>query len=233
MLLSAIIKEYARKAEPVGSVEIVSNHNFRCSPATIRNEMAKLINMGYLEMLHTSSGRVPTKLAYKLYLEEVLVESEIPVLQEVAMKQRLWPNRYEMSKMLREAALSLSNMTKMLSIALTNDGYVTHAGTVNMLDSREFWDLKVAKTALMLLDSYELLINIFKKSVYGDDIRFVIGDEIGINNLERSAFVFSPFEVENKTGILSVFGPARMEYTNVIPAVKYTKNLIEELGESW
>ena len=94
-LLQAIIDDYITTAEPVGSVEIVKSHNLRCSPATVRNEMAKLIDMGFLEMLHPSSGRVPTKMAYKFYIQDLMQEEELPVLQEVALKQRLWSNRFE------------------------------------------------------------------------------------------------------------------------------------------
>lgn len=232
-LLNAIIKEHTESAEPVGSVEIVTKHNFKCSPATIRNEMAKLINMGYLEMFHTSSGRVPTKLAYKLYLEEILEETEIPVLQEVAMKQRLWGSRTDFSKLLKDATLSLTDTTKELSIATTEDGFVVFSGASNLLDNKEFSDNETARTALTLMDNFEILNQIFKKSIFGDEIRYVIGDEIGIENLERSAFVFSEYKVGQRRGYICIFGPARMHYDNIVPSLKYTKRLIEELGESW
>jgi len=232
-LLNAIIKEHTQSAEPVGSVEVVAKYNFKCSPATIRNEMAKLINMGYLEMFHTSSGRIPTKLAYKLYLQEILEENEIPVLQEVAIKQRLWGSRTDFYKLLKDATLSLSDTTKMLSMATTQEGFVVFSGASNLLDSKEFGDFQSAKTALTLLDNFEILNEIFKKSLFGEDIRYIISDEIGIQNLERSAFVFSPYTASNnKSGYISIFGPSRMQYDSVVPALKYTKKLIQELSET-
>lgn len=232
-LLNAIIKEHMESAEPVGSVEVVTKYNFKCSPATIRNEMAKLINMGYLEMFHTSSGRVPTKLAYKLYLEEILEELELPVLQEVALKQRLWGSKTDGYKLLKDATLALAESIKELVIATTDEGFVIHAGASNLLDNKEFEDIDSAKTALTILDNYEVLNQIFKKSVFGEEIRYVIGDEIGIQNLERGAFVFTEYKSGNKHGYISVFGPSRMHYNNIVPSLKYTKRLIEELAESW
>ena len=232
-LLNAIIKEHTESAEPVGSVEVVAKYNFKCSPATIRNEMAKLINMGYLEMFHTSSGRIPTKLAYKLYLEEILEETEIPVLQEVAMKQRLWGSRNDFYKLLKDSTLSLAESTKVLSIATTQEGFVVFSGANNLLENKEFEDNLTAKTALTLLDNYEILNEIFKKSIFGDEIRYVIGDEIGIQNLERSAFVFSPYQTPNgKSGYISIFGPSRMQYDSIVPSLKYTKKLVQELAET-
>lgn len=232
-LLNAIIKEHTLSAEPVGSIEVVTKYNFKCSPATIRNEMAKLINMGYLEMYHTSSGRIPTKLAYKLYLEEILEETEVPVLQEVAMKQRLWGSRNDFYKLLKDATLSLADTTKVLSIATTQDGFIIFSGASNLLDNKEFEDNQTAITALTLLDNYDILNEIFKKSIFGDEIRYVIGDEIGIKNLERSAFVFSPYQTSNgKSGYISIFGPSRMQYDSIVPSLKYTKKLVQELAET-
>lgn len=234
-LLEAIIQEYVSNAEPVGSTLIVEKYNIKCSPATVRNEMAKLKSEGYLQMAHTSSGRVPTKLAYKMYLQNIMEEEELDVLQEVAMKQRLWSNRYEFEKMLRQAVLALSDLTKELAIATTEDGHVIHAGAVNLLDEKEFWDIDVAKSALHLLDRYELLEKIFESVVITDenDVSYVIGDELGVENLKDCSVVISPYQVGKRKGYIGVFGPSRMRYQKIIPAVRYTKNLIEELGGSW
>ncbi len=232
-LLEVIINEYILNAEPVGSSLLVEKYNIKYSPATVRNEMAKLIEEGYLEMPHTSAGRVPTKEAYKYFLEELMEEVELDVLQEVALKQRLWANRYEFEKMLRQTVLSLSDLTKELAIATTDDGYVIHAGAVNILDYKEFWDIEVAKTALYFIDRYELLEKIFEKTTNSADINFLIGDEIGYENLQNCSIVFSAYKVGKRNGYICIFGPNRMNYQQVIPAIKYAKGLIEELGGSW
>lgn len=232
-LLTAIIKEYIENSNPVGSETIADKYKLRCSAATIRNEMAKLLEMGFLEMMHTSSGRVPTPIAYRYFLDELMQEEELPVLQEVAMKQRLWPSRFEFEKLLRQAAIALSDATKELALATTQDGHVVHSGAVNVLDYKEFWDIEVAKAALYLLDRYEILDEIFKKAPYGGEVRCVIGNEFGIQNLEPCSIVFSPYSAANKNGYIAVLGPARMRYPSVIPAIRYTKKLIEELAENW
>jgi transcriptional regulator of heat shock response len=232
-LLNAIITEYIKTAEPVGSVEVVKKYNLKYSPATARNEMAKLLDLGFLDMLHTSSGRIPTPMAYRLFLDQIMEEEELPVLQEVAMKQRLWPHRFEFEKLLRRSVVTLSENIQEAALATTSDGYITTAGLVNILDHKEFWDIDVARTGLNLIDRYELLEEIFHKAPYTRDVRTVIGVEIGIENMENCALVFSPFQAGNKSGHVAVFGPSRMRYDTVIPAIRYTKNLIQELGESW
>lgn len=233
-LLQAIINEYIESAEPVGSSLIVEKYNIKCSPATVRNEMARLLDQGFLQMLHTSSGRVPTTQAYKLYLEELMEEDELDVLQEVALKQRLWSNRYEFEKMLRQAVLALSEITKELAVATTEDGYVLHAGAVNILDYKEFWDIDASKAALSLLDKHARLQTIFEKTAHSQqEIRYLIGKELEDENLEEAGIIFTPYQVGKRFGYVGVFGPARMNYQKVIPSLRYTKGLIQELGGSW
>ena len=232
-LLNAIISEYINTAEPVGSVEIVKKYNFKFSPATARNEMARLLEEGFLQMINTSSGRVPTPMAYRFFLDTLLEEDEIPVLQEVAMKQRLWPDRFEFDKLIKNTVVTLAENLQELSFVLSHENYIFLSGLVNILDHKEFWDIDVAKTALYVLDRPELLKEIIAKSRYGNDVKTVIGDEMEIENLLDCSLVFAPFQAGTKSGYVGVFGPARLKYESVIPAVRYAKNLIEELGESW
>ena len=232
-LLKAIISEHLNSTEPVGSEIIVQKYKIKCSAATVRNEMARLIEEGFLQMLHTSSGRVPTATAYRFFLSDLMEEEELPVLQEVAMKQRLWSSRFEFEKLLRNAAVSLADVTKEATVITVRDGYSISAGGVNLLDNPEFWDINAAKAALYLMDSHELLMQLFERTLHGGDIRFLIGEEIGNDNLRNAGILFSPYATRNKQGLVAVLGPARMRYSNIVPAVRYTKRLIEELGESW
>jgi transcriptional regulator of heat shock response len=230
-LLDYIIQEYMESSKPVGSTFLVQKYNLGCSAATVRNEMADLINQGFLEMMHTSSGRVPTSMAYRYFLQELLEEEEIPVLQEVAIKQQVWPARYEIYKLLRELVSVVSDFTKELTIATTDDGFVTHVGSVNMLDDREFWDIEVAKSALQLLDSYELLSDVLKKPVYDGsrEVYCLMGDDLPGDNLSQCSIATTRYETPKKSGYLAILGPARMNYERIIPSLRYAKNLVQEL----
>ena len=74
-ILKAIIESHIELGEPVGSKYLTSNKHIACSSATIRNEMAELEAMGYLEQPHTSAGRVPSEAGYRLYVDS-LIESD-------------------------------------------------------------------------------------------------------------------------------------------------------------
>ena len=78
-LLKAIIEEYIEDAEPVGSEVIERKYNLGVSPATIRNEMVVLTKEGYLKQPHTSAGRIPTSMGFRLFIQELMKEKQLPV----------------------------------------------------------------------------------------------------------------------------------------------------------
>ncbi len=97
-ILESIIKDYVETAEPVGSRAVVKKHNLRISAATVRNEMADLEDMGYLEQPHTSAGRIPSESGFRYYVDcmmerENLVDDEVELLQKI-LKDNLqdWDN---------------------------------------------------------------------------------------------------------------------------------------------
>ena len=76
-ILAAVVEEYIHSAEPVGSKTIAATAGLGCSSATIRNELAELVSLGYLEQPHTSAGRVPTPMGYRLYVNELMERQKL------------------------------------------------------------------------------------------------------------------------------------------------------------
>lgn len=75
-ILSILIDDYIAENKPISSGFLVSRHNLDCSSATVRNELAELLEDGYLKKIYFSSGNVPTNKAYRLKVEEVMVEPQ-------------------------------------------------------------------------------------------------------------------------------------------------------------
>ena len=87
-ILKAVIEEYISSGEPVGSKFLASLDTISLSPATLRNEMAELTEMGYLAQPHTSAGRVPSEKGYRFYVDSLmqsydLTASEMTSLQDM------------------------------------------------------------------------------------------------------------------------------------------------------
>ena len=74
-ILEAVIQEHIRTARPVASRELLEKFQFGISPATVRSDMLKLDDMGYLRQPHTSAGRIPTDKGYRFFLDEDVVDS--------------------------------------------------------------------------------------------------------------------------------------------------------------
>lgn len=100
-LLKLIVEEYIKTANPVGSTGLCEKLN--CSSATIRNEMADLEEIGYLEKTHTSSGRVPSETGYRYYVDN-LMEPKKMTGEDVLKLQTIFDNKQlVLSDVIKEA----------------------------------------------------------------------------------------------------------------------------------
>ena len=90
-ILAAVVDAYIDTAEPVGSKAIAENAGLGCSSATIRNELAELVAMGYLEQPHTSAGRVPTAKGYRLYVNELMDKQKLSIEESEDMTSAASP----------------------------------------------------------------------------------------------------------------------------------------------
>ena len=93
LILQAIIEDYIQSAEPVGSRNIAKNHDLGLSAATIRNEMADLEDMGYLDKPHTSAGRIPSEMGYRFYVDSLMSRYSL-TLDEINSLQRSMDGKY-------------------------------------------------------------------------------------------------------------------------------------------
>ncbi|MBM3283236.1 hypothetical protein FJY90_03190, partial [Candidatus Gottesmanbacteria bacterium] len=154
-ILKAIVEEYIDTAEAVGSETLDKKYNLGVSPATIRNETAKLTNLGYLKQPHTSAGRVPTPRALRLYINKLMKADDLSVAEEVGVKQKIWDYRKEMDRLLKESTRTLASYTKAMSLAATDEGDIYTSGVGNILEMPEFYDIDTTKYLLDTLDEYD------------------------------------------------------------------------------
>lgn len=110
-ILNSVISEYIVSAEPVGSRHIAKNLGLGLSSATIRNEMADLEEMGYLEQPHTSAGRVPSDKGYRFYVNELMSDYELNMKEMEMLKSMMQLSVGQMDKVLKTAADFLSQFT--------------------------------------------------------------------------------------------------------------------------
>ncbi len=124
-ILSAVIDEYISTAEPVGSKAIAEHAGLGCSSATIRNELAELVAMGYLEQPHTSAGRVPTPMGYRLYVNELMEKQRLSLEETEEINRRLNDRLHELYDTVGDVSRLASQLTDYPAIALTARSAVT------------------------------------------------------------------------------------------------------------
>ena len=117
-ILKAIVDAHIEGGGPVGSKYILQNQQLNCSSATIRNEMAELEELGYLEQPHASSGRVPSELGYRFYVDS-LIEHYAMTTHEIAQINDLLKAKMgELDQILLAASHLASNLTNYTGIAI-------------------------------------------------------------------------------------------------------------------
>lgn len=118
-ILQAIIEEYIETAEPVSSKNLVKDLN--CSSATIRNEMAELEHIGFLEKTHTSSGRVPSQKGYRYYVDQLVRDDNLTKQEMQIIKERLETKVNGLEDLARIATTTLSEITHYTTVAVGPD----------------------------------------------------------------------------------------------------------------
>lgn len=118
-ILSALIETYIQTGEPVGSKTLSGLLDFALSPATIRNEMAVLFEMGLLEQPHTSAGRIPSHLGYRVYLDRLMSEKPLTDADRASIDSLFNVSDPDPDRLLEDAADSLAEYTGCATIAAT------------------------------------------------------------------------------------------------------------------
>lgn len=229
-ILRAVVEEYSDTAEPVGSETLDRKYNLGVSPATIRNEMAYLVELGYLNQPHTSAGRIPTPAAIKLYINELMRERNLTVAEEVSAKEKIWEKRHDLGAVLRSATHELARRTGTIGVAVTDEMKLYHAGYSYILDLPEFYDIDVTRTVLSLLDEAREVMDIFRRAQGDREVHILVGDEIGVNYMEPVGIVYMDFETSKRRGSLGIIGSTRIDYPYAVPLVRHFGHLIEELS---
>ena len=128
-ILKVVVEDYIRSAEPVGSKIIASQMEGKVSSATIRNELADLVDMGYLEQPHTSAGRVPSPKGYRLYVNELMERQKLSIDETEKINQALQIKMEELDRVISQAGRAMSSLVNYPT-------YVTAARKKNMTAQR-------------------------------------------------------------------------------------------------
>lgn len=239
-ILFAIIEEYAEVATPVGSVTLAKL--FDVSSATIRAEMARLEELGYIAQPHTSAGRVPTDAGYRYYVNMISEHPEIA--EEHAMVgagvNQHDPKTTERSNRvlevrvnsqtradfaIRGAVDSLVELTGNLGIATIGE-QLYMSGISRLFTQPEFMDNNRVQAVAKLLDNLEPWL---REAAPGQPLNIFIGQENPIGKTSQVSLIISRFRSPySDKSYIGVLGPTRQNYSRVMSLVRYAGNILEE-----
>ncbi len=129
MILSAIVEDYVQSAEPVGSRALSKQMRIPLSPATIRNEMSDLEELGLLDQPHTSSGRVPSQKGYRFYVDNLLQTAALDQKTVVALRDVYAQRIVEVERMIQQTSQILSELTQytsLVQVPTLREGKIKH-----------------------------------------------------------------------------------------------------------
>lgn len=117
-ILESIIKDYVETAEPVGSRAVVKKHDLKISAATVRNEMADLEEMGYLEQLHTSSGRIPSQQGFRYFVDCMMEKEDLNEEESDLLSRILAENINDWGEVVEKVGHFLAQLTNYTSFII-------------------------------------------------------------------------------------------------------------------
>jgi len=133
IILQILVDDYIRSAEPVGSRTISKRPDMSISPATVRNEMADLEELGFLEQPHTSAGRIPSQKGYRFYVDHLLQPEQFSERDVGTIRNAFVSKIDQMEQVVQQTATILSSLTNYTSIVLGPQVFTTSLRHIQLL----------------------------------------------------------------------------------------------------
>ena len=211
-ILQIVVDDYIDTAMPVSSKQISEKYMQNVSSATIRSELSALEELGYLTQLHTSSGRVPSAEAYKLYVSDLMTKEHLSVKELDYIKEIFLQKADNIESVFKNAVKVISELTDYTSVA------VSPSSVEDKLKQIKFFRFKEDKALVIIVTELKLL-----KDNYIDIPAEMTAEQFD----EANAFISKLFEGKSLTEICEMeidfnesFSGYKTIFTNVIDALK-------------
>lgn len=239
-ILNTIIKEYIDSAEPISSQLLEKRYDFGICPASIRIEMQKLTNKGYISQPHTSAGRVPTDKGYRFFVDE-LMESEISEFEDTFKIEGIFKKeREDILRWTSQLTKFLANeSSNFVMLNLLEKDLIWKEGWDEILLEPEFEEKNLVSDFLNFLENFEknsenLKINPVRNRKFlngvNSGIKIYIGRENPFPKAKNFSIISSRCHLPgNEEALLTIVGPKRMDYDKNISLINSLMKSLEKL----
>jgi len=232
-VLEAIIDDYVETAEPVGSFTVTHHYIRKVSPATVRSEMAELEHIGYLTHPHTSSGRIPTDLGYRYFVDNIMETRNISGRDITLIKSGIKKIGRGLEEVLHGTAKLISSVLNYFSVFVTfpkNHSRIFSHGLSNILRQPEFQSSTSARHIVEVAEHEEILPRILKEYARADSVNLRIGHENPFREMQDLSVMVARCSLRGMDpGVIGILGPTRMDYNRVRSVLDFISRELDEL----
>jgi heat-inducible transcriptional repressor len=234
-ILDVVVKEYVNSAQPVSSQLLEKRYDFGVSPATIRNEMQKLTDGGFLSQPHTSAGRIPTDKGYRFFVNNLLEEKAVSKdLQASGQKKSLdamiWEGNEvdDTFRFMQGLTRYLAEKTRVLALNyFENEDFFWKEGWEEVLQEPEFEE---RENILNFADFLKSLENHIEKVKISGGVNVCIGKENPFPKAKNFTVISSRYKLPNgQEGVISLLGPKRMAYDKNLNLINSLMQLLDNM----
>lgn len=226
-ILNTLIEEYIDSAQPVSSQLLEKKYNFGICPASIRIEMQKLTDAGFLYQPHTSAGRVPTDRGYRFFVDELLEKEDLEIGDNFEIEEILKEEKEDILKWASHLTKFLAEESSSFAIFnLLKKNFIFKEGWEEILREPEFENKNFVSDFVEFLENFEGHIEDLK---INSDIKIYIGKENPFIKARDFSIILTKCCLpDNEKGIISLLGPKRMTYEKNISLINSLTKILEE-----
>lgn len=232
-ILSAVIEEFlnSEELEMIPSALIVKQYDIDVCPATVRTEMAKLEREGFLTKPHISAGRVPSDIGIKYYISQIMEEQHIPLTIQEKIKNSISNYTDNLNHLLYKTSEILSNLTDE-PVVTSFENATIQKGIYKLHKYTELYSPNHLFEALAYIENTQQIMDKVRNS--HDQIFVLVGDDFEQRDLSMYGMVGIKINgYKGKKGIISVFSSKRMNYSTIIPLVRFVGQLLSKKLQKW
>jgi heat-inducible transcriptional repressor len=223
-ILIEIVIEYIRKAVPIGSKLVVDNYHEDVSPATVRNDMVKLEEMGYLTQPHTSAGRIPTEDGYRYFIDTRLDYDGFLIKKDIdemvtGMKDLEIDKEEDNQVRIKKIAKILAEKLNLGVFVAFSSSVVYYTGLANIFSQPEFQNIRSVHNFSSVIDQLdEVMTRIYH---HVEDLKVEIGEENRIA-LDCGTVMFKQEDI-----LFGILGPQRMDYQQSVCYLNFIREILK------